>query len=194
MLSTSHPYKRDSSGAGTDDGLVHLSRDGGENWSNVTPANLPEWSRVGMIDASPHEPVAAYLAIDRHELDDYRPYIYKTSDFGATWQVVGKGIPDGTFVRVVREDDVRRGLLYAGTETGIYVSFDDGENWQSLQLNLPVTPIWDLAVKDNDLVVATHGRAFWVLDDVGPLRILSAEIAAEPRSSLLAQPRLQSAR
>ena len=166
--------------AGTDDGLVHLSRDGGENWSDVTPANLPEWSRVTMIDASPHEPGAAYLAIDRHELDDYKPYIYKTNDFGATWQVIGKDITDGTFVRVVREDDVRRGLLYAGTETGIYVSFDDGANWQSLQLNLPVTPIWDLAIKDNDLVIATHGRAFWVLDDVGPLRTLSAEIAGKP--------------
>ena len=174
------PVRKGLLWAGTDDGLVHLSRDGGENWSDVTPANLPEWSRVGMIDASPHEPGAAYLAIDRHELNDYKPYIYKTSDFGATWQVVGNGIPDGTFVRVVREDDVRRGLLYAGTETGIYVSFDDGATWQSLQLNLPVTPVWDLALKDNDLVVATHGRAFWVLDDVSPLRTLSAETAAEP--------------
>ena len=166
--------------AGTDDGLVQLSRDGGENWSNVTPANLPEWSRVGMIDASPHEPGAAYLAIDRHELDDYKPYIYKTADFGATWQVVGKGIPDGTFVRVVREDPVRRGLLYAGTETGIYLSLDDGENWQTLQLNLPVSPVWDLVVKDNDLVVATHGRAFWVLDDLGPLRTIDEKLAAAP--------------
>lgn len=166
--------------AGTDDGLVHLSRDRGETWSDVTPASLPEWSRVNMIDASPHDAGAAFLAIDRHELDDYEPYIYKTHDFGATWQVVGRGIPSGTFVRAVREDDVRAGLLFAGTETGVYVSFDSGENWQSLQLNLPVSPVWDLVVKNDDLVIGTHGRAFWVLNDVSPLRELDAEILSKP--------------
>jgi photosystem II stability/assembly factor-like uncharacterized protein len=155
---------------GTDDGLVHITRDGGKNWTNVTPKDLPDWSRISLIDASPHDAGTAYLAIDRHQLDDYHPYVYKTSDYGKTWTKITKGIADDTFVRAVREDPKRRGLLYAGTERGVYVSFNDGADWRSLQLNLPTTPVHDLVVKNDDLVLATHGRAFWILDDVSPLR------------------------
>jgi photosystem II stability/assembly factor-like uncharacterized protein len=172
------PVLKDLLWAGTDDGLIHLTRDGGKNWANVTPKELPEWSRVSLIEASPFDAATAYLAIDRHQLDDYKPYIYKTSDSGKIWKKITQGIPDGTFVRAVREDPKHKGLLYAGTETGVYVSFDDGANWQALQLNLPTTPIHDLVVKNDDLVVATHGRSFWILDDLTPLRQFSKEIAA----------------
>ena len=164
---------------GTDDGLINLTRDGGKNWKNVTPSDLPEWSRISQIDASPHDPGTAYVAVDRHQLDDLRPWIYKTSDYGKNWVRLGKGIPDNTFVRAVREDPKQRGLLYAGTERGVYVSFDDGANWRSLQLNLPTVPVHDLVVKNDDLVLATHGRAFWILDDVSPLRQYKDEIAKE---------------
>lgn len=166
--------------AGTDDGLIHLTRDGGKNWANVTPKELPEWSRVSLIDASPHDAGTAYVAVDRHQLDDYRPYIYKTGDYGKTWTRITKGIADNTFVRAVREDPKKRGLLYAGTETGVYVSFNDGADWRALQLNLPTSPIHDLVVKNDDLVVATHGRSFWILDDLSPLRQFSDEVAAQP--------------
>ncbi len=161
--------------AGTDDGLVHLTRDAGKKWDNVTPKDLPE-GMVSILDASPHAAGSAYFALDRHKFDDFRPYIYRTHDFGKTWTRINAGIPDGTFVRAVREDPARKGLLYAGTETGIYVSFDDGARWQTLQLNLPVTPTHDLVVKENDLVVATHGRSFWILDDLAPLRQMSEAI------------------
>ncbi|MBI3404400.1 MAG: glycosyl hydrolase, partial [Acidobacteria bacterium] len=167
--------------AGTDDGLVHVTRDGGKAWENVTPKNLPE-GIVSIIDASPHDTGSAFLALDRHKFDDYKPYIYKTHDGGKTWTRINDGIPDVTFVRTVREDPAKKGLLYAGTETGIYVSFDDGAHWQSLQLNLPTTPIHDLVVKDDDLVIATHGRSFWILDDLSPLRQMSAEIAKSDAS------------
>jgi len=163
---------------GSDDGLVHLTRDGGKNWSNVTPKDLPDWSLISLIEPSPHDAATAYVAVDRHELDDFRPYIYKTSDYGKTWTKLVTGIPETTFVRAVREDPKRRGLLYAGTETGVFVSFDDGAHWQSLQLNLPTAPIHDLVVKDDDLVVATHGRSFWVLDDITPLQQISAQAAS----------------
>jgi photosystem II stability/assembly factor-like uncharacterized protein len=163
--------------AGTDDGLMHITRDGGKNWTNVTPKDLPEWSRISQIDASPHDAGTAYVAVDRHQFDELRPYIYKTSDYGKTWTKITKGIPENTFVRAVREDPKKRGLLYAGTETGVYVSFDDGANWRSLQLNLPTTPIHDLVVKNDDLVLATHGRSFWILDDLSPLRQFSEEVA-----------------
>jgi len=156
--------------AGTDDGLIQLTRDEGKSWANVTPKDMPEWSRVSLIEASPLEAGKAYVAIDRHQNDDVGVYIFKTTDFGATWKKLGTGIPDGAFVRAVREDPKRKGLLYAGTERGIFVSFDDGDHWRSLQLNLPNAPVHDLAVKNDDLVVATHGRAFWILDDVTPLR------------------------
>jgi photosystem II stability/assembly factor-like uncharacterized protein len=156
--------------AGSDDGLVHVTRDGGAHWANVTPKALPEWSTISMIDPSPHDAAVAYVAVDRHKLDDIRPYAWKTADGGASWTPISAGLPDGAVVHVVREDPVRRGLLYAGTETGVFVSFDDGASWQPLQFNLPTTPIHDLVVKGNDLVAATHGRSFWILDDLTPLR------------------------
>ena len=165
--------------AGTDDGLIHLTQDDGKNWRDVTPKELTPWCKVGIIEASHFDKQTAYAAVDRHRLDDYRPYIYRTRDGGATWQLASKGIPDGAFVNVVREDPERRGLLYAGTELGMYVSFDDGDSWQNLQLNLPVTSIRDIGVHGNDLVVATHGRAFWILDDVTPLRQAEEQLAAD---------------
>lgn len=164
--------------AGSDDGLVHLTRNGGQTWENITPRELPKWSLVSMIELSTFHPPTAYLAIDRHELDDFKPYIYKTEDFGKTWKLIVTGLPKNTFVRVVREDPKRKGLLYAGTETGVFVSFNDGTSWQSLQLNLPVVPIHDLVVKDDDLVAATHGRSFWILDDLTPLHEIDEKLAA----------------
>ena len=171
------PQARDLIWAGTDDGLIHITRDGGKTWSNVTPKDLPEWSRISLIEASPFDAGTAYVAVDRHQNDDMHPYIYKTGDYGKTWARITKGIPDNTFVRAVREDPKRRGLLYAGTETGLYVSFNDGADWRSLQLNLPTTPIHDLMVKNDDLVVATHGRSFWILDDLSPLRQFRDDVA-----------------
>ncbi len=162
---------------GADDGLVHITRDGGQNWTDITPRDLPDWSRISQIEASPHDAATAYMAVDRHQSDDMHPYIYKTDDYGKTWVKISKGIPDNTFARAVREDPKKRGLLYAGTEAGVYVSFNDGADWRSLQLNLPTAPVHDLVVKNDDLVVATHGRAFWILDDVSPLRQCSDEIA-----------------
>lgn len=162
---------------GSDDGLVHITRDGGKTWKNITPKDMPEWSLISMIEPSTFDPAAAYMAVDRHELDDFRPYIYKTKDFGKTWEKISDGLPDDTFVRVIREDPKRRGLLYAGTETGVFISFDDGSHWQSLQLNLPVVPVHDMVVKEDDLVVATHGRAFWILDDLTPLHQIDEKAA-----------------
>jgi len=162
---------------GTDDGLIQLTKDEGKTWTNITPKDMTEWSRISQIDPSPFDPATAYVAVERHQFDDLHPYLYKTSDYGKTWTKLGQGIPDNTFVRVVREDPKKKGLLYAGTETGVYVSFNDGANWRPLQLNLPTTPVHDLVVKDNDLVVGTHGRAFWILDDVSPLRQYSDELA-----------------
>ncbi len=147
-------------------------------WHNVTPPALTPWSKVGIIEASHFDPATAYIAVDRHRIEDYAPYIYRTRDGGATWTTLANGIPDGSFVNVVREDPAQRGLLYAGTERGVYASFDDGASWQPLQLNLPVTSIRDIAVHGNDIAIATHGRAFWVMDDVAPLRQAAAAIAA----------------
>ena len=165
--------------AGTDDGLVHVTRDGGKNWSNVTPKGIPEWAAVSLIDASSFDVATAYAAVDAHKLDNFKPYIFKTSDFGKTWTQINNGIPDGSYVHSVREDPGRKGLLYAGTETGVWVSFDDGAHWQSLQLNLPTTPVNDLIVHGNDLIVATNGRSFWALDDIGPLRQINGAIVNE---------------
>ena len=173
------PLVKDLIWAGTDDGLIHITRDGGKTWTNVTPKDLPEWSRISQIEASPHEAGTAYVAVDRHQMDDMHPWIYKTGDYGRTWTKITKGIPDNTFVRAVREDPKKRGLLYAGSETGVQVSFNDGESWRSLQLNLPTAPIHDLVVKNDDLVLATHGRSFWILDDVSPLRQYSEDIAKQ---------------
>jgi len=171
------PLKKGLLWVGTDDGLIQLTQDEGKTWTNITPKDMPEWSRISLIDPSPHDAGTAYVAVDRHQFDDLRPYIYKTSDYGKSWTKLTQGIPDNVFVRAVREDPKKRGLLYAGTESGVYVSFNDGANWRPLKLNLPTTPVHDLTVKDDDLVVATHGRAFWILDDVTPLRQYSDEIA-----------------
>ena len=165
--------------AGTDDGLIQITRDGGKNWTNVTPKEMPEWSRISLIDASPFDAGTAYVAVDRHQNDELRPYIYKTSDYGKSWTAITKGIPNNTFVRAVREDPKKRGLLYAGTESGVYVSFNDGVDWRPLRLNLPTVPIHDLVVKNDDLVLATHGRSFWILDDVSPLRQFTDDIAKQ---------------
>lgn len=163
---------------GTDDGYVWVTRDDARTWHNVTPPALTPWSKVGIIDASHFDPSTAYIAVDRHRIEDYAPYIYRTRDGGATWAKLVVGIPYGSFVNVVREDPAQRGLLYAGTERGVYASFDDGASWQPLQLNLPVTSIRDIAVHGDDIAIATHGRAFWVMDDVAPLRQAAAAIAA----------------
>ena len=173
------PHEKGVIWAGTDDGLVQLTRDDGKTWQNVTPKGLPEWIQVNSLEVSPHDKATAYLAATMYKFDDDRPYLYKTSDYGKTWTKIVNGIPDGAFTRVVREDPTRRGLLYAGTEAGLFVSFDDGGTWQPLQLNLPVVPVTDLAVKEKDLVVATQGRAFWVLDDLTPLHEWSDAIRGE---------------
>lgn len=164
--------------AGTTNGLIQLSQDGGRTWDNVSPQNLTETSLVSLIEASPFDAATAYAAVDNHESNDFAPRIFRTVDSGKTWQETNTGISNGSFVRVVREDPLRKGLLYAGTESGAYVSFDDGDHWQSLQLNLPTVSVRDLKIQDNDLVAATYGRAFWILDDLTPLRQISAEMAS----------------
>jgi photosystem II stability/assembly factor-like uncharacterized protein len=160
--------------AGSDDGLVHVTRDGGAHWTDVTPKDLPEWALISIIDASPHDPGTAFVAATRYKLDDFAPYIYKTTDYGKTWQKIVSGIPAGQFIRTVRQDPVQANLLYAGGEFGLYASFDGGAHWQSLQLNMPIVPIHDLVVKGTDLVAATHGRSFWILDDLTALREIAA--------------------
>ncbi|HEY5071354.1 MAG TPA: hypothetical protein VII63_04915 [Caulobacteraceae bacterium] len=164
------PLKKGKLWAGSDDGLVHLTDDDGGHWSDVTPRAMPPWSTISLIEPSHYDPAGAYIAVDRHKLDDIAPYAFKTTDDGHTWTAIAGGLPAGAVVHVVREDPVRRGLLYAGTELGVFVSFDDGAAWRPLKLNMPATPIHDLAVKGDDLIAATHGRSFWVLDDVTPLR------------------------
>ena len=161
--------------AGTDDGRIQLTTDGGARWRDVTPPALTPWSKVSVLEASPFDSATAYAAIDRHRLDDLSPYIYRTRDMGAHWTRIDSGIPEGAFVRAVRADPVRRGLLYAATERGVYVSFDDGARWQSLQLDLPTVAVRDLAVAHGDLVAATHGRSIWILDDLTLLRQLGPE-------------------
>jgi hypothetical protein len=178
--------------AGSDDGLVHISRDNGENWTNITPAGMPEWGTVNTLEISPHQAGRAFIAVYKYRWDDLSPYIFRTDDYGASWKLLTdgrNGIPSDHFVRVVREDPDRKGLLYAGTEFGMFVSFDDGQHWQSLQLNLPVTQIADMQVHRKDLVVATHGRSFWILDDLTPLHQITDQVAAskthlfEPREA-----------
>ncbi|HVT58580.1 MAG TPA: hypothetical protein VHR45_09280 [Thermoanaerobaculia bacterium] len=164
---------------GTDNGLIWLTRDEGRSWQEVTPPGLPEWSMISSIAASPFDPGTAYVAVDRHQVDDLRPYLYRTRDLGRSWSRIDSGIAANAYAHAIRPDPVRRGLLFAGTETGVYVSFDDGAGWQTLQLNLPAASVRDLAVKGDDLVAATHGRSFWILDDITPLRQLAAETAAE---------------
>jgi photosystem II stability/assembly factor-like uncharacterized protein len=163
---------------GTDDGLIHLTTDGGQNWQNVTPTAMTSWSRVTMMEASRYDTNVAYASVDRHQLQDFEPYIYRTRDMGKSWQRITKGLPAGVYVHVVKEDPVRQGMLFAGTERGAFVSFDDGDSWQPLQLNLPVTSMRDIEIYDNDVIIATHGRGFWVIDDIAPLRQLSSQVLA----------------
>ena len=158
---------------GSDDGLVHVSRNGGKNWENVTPKGMPEWMMINSIEPSVFDDGTCYIAGTKYKTGDFAPYLYKTSDFGKTWKKITNGIPAEHFTRVVREDPKKKGLLYAGTETGMYISFDDGNNWQAFQLNLPVVPITDLTIKDNNLIVATQGRSLWIIDDLGVIHQLS---------------------
>jgi photosystem II stability/assembly factor-like uncharacterized protein len=172
--------------AGSDDGLLHVTRDGGKNWPDVTSKEFGEWSKVSIIEPSPHAAGTAYVAIDRHLLDDYRPYIFKTVDYGKTWTKITVGLPDNSYAHAVREDPKRKGLLFAGLDNGVYVSFDDGAHWQSLRLNLPTVPVHDLTIKNDDLILATHGRAFWVLDNITPIRQMTP--AASTDEAHLYQP------
>ncbi len=162
--------------AGTDDGLIHITKDGGKNWANVTPPELKSWMKVSLIDSGRFDAETAYAAINTFRLDDLRPHILRTHDSGRTWKEIVKGLPDGTIVNAVREDSVRKGLLYCGTEQAVYFSTDDGENWQPLRLNMPATSIRDLVVHNDDLVVGTHGRSFWILDDITPLRQINDSV------------------
>ncbi len=160
---------------GSDDGLIHLSKDDGKNWKNVTPKIMPEWMMMNCIEVHPTEKGSVYIVGTRYKLGDYKPYIYKTSDYGKTWKLITNGIPNEHFTRALRTDSKQNGLLYAGTERGMYISFDDGALWQPFQLNLPIVPITDLAVKENHLIAATQGRSFWMIDDLTPLRQLSSD-------------------
>ncbi|GAB2839066.1 beta propeller repeat protein [Ferruginibacter profundus] len=164
---------------GTDDGLIHITHDGGKTWSNVTPPQITSWSKVSLMDASHTDKNTAYAAVNKIRLDDMHPHIYKTTDGGKTWTEIVKGLPDDP-INVVKEDPKRKGLLFAGSERAVYVSFDDGANWQSLRLNMPATSIRDLVIKDDDIVVGTHGRSFWILDDITPLRYLDERLSASP--------------
>ena len=165
---------------GSDDGLVHVTRDGGRTWTNVTPTDMPQFGRVSQIDASAFDEGTAYISVRRPLLDDKSPYIFKTSDFGKSWKKIVNGIRSDDWVHAVREDHTRRGLLYAATQHGVYISFDDGENWQSLSLNLPDVPVADLIVEANDLVIGTHGRGFYILDNIGALRQYNTDVASAP--------------
>jgi hypothetical protein len=163
--------------AGTDDGLIQVTHDGGKNWQNVTPSELTPWSKLAQMDASHFDTPTAYAAVNRFRLDDLHPYIYRTHDGGKSWQKIVSGLPENEPVNTVREDPERKGLLFAGTERTVYVSWDDGDHWQSLQMNLPPTSIRDLVIHHDDVVVGTHGRSFWILDNITPLRQLNSEVA-----------------
>ena len=171
------PLRAPAIWVGTDDGLIHVTKDDGKSWQNVTPPELTPWSKVVMMDASHFDVNEAYAAIDRHRLEDYEPHIYRTRDAGKSWQKITNGLPAGVYMQTVKEDPARKGLLFAGTELGVFVSFDDGDHWQSLQLNLPACSMRDLVIHGDDLIVGTHGRGFWVLDDITALRQISSDIA-----------------
>ncbi len=173
------PYEEGLLWTGSDDGLIHVSRDGGKNWKDVTPKNLPEWLMINSLEADPYNKGGLYVAGTRYKLGDYQPYLYKTTDYGATWKKITNGIPSDDFTRVVRADPERKGLLYAGTESGVYISFDDGANWKPFQQNLPVVPITDLAVKNNNLIAATQGRSFWIIDDLTPLHQIDQAVISK---------------
>jgi hypothetical protein len=170
------PLKAPQLWLGTDDGLVHLTLDDGKTWQDVTPPAITSWSRVTGVEASHFDANVAYASVDRHQLQDFEPYIYRTRDLGKTWQKITNGLPNGVYVHVIKEDPKRQGLLFAGTERGVFVSFDDGDAWQPLQLNLPVTSMRDFAIHENDLIVGTHGRGFWVIDDMTVLRQINDEV------------------
>ena len=170
---------------GTDDGLVRVTRDGGKSWADVTPKGVPAWAKIATVEPSPTTPGTAYIAVDNHRQDDFRPYVYRTRDYGATWTPVAAGLPADHFVGVVRADPVKAGVIYAGTETGVFASVDDGGHWQSLQRNLPVAWVRDLEVHGNDLIAATQGRAIWVMDDLSPVRQHDS-VAAGARERLFA--------
>jgi photosystem II stability/assembly factor-like uncharacterized protein len=175
------PKQKDLLWAGSDDGLVHISHDGGKTWSNVTPniPGLPEWGTVACIEASPHDAATAYLVVDAHRMDNVKPYLWKTTDHGKSWKRLSDQLPPDVYLHAVREDSKRNGMLFAGTEQGVIFSADDGANWKPLRLNLPTVPVHDLVVKNNDLVVGTHGRSIWILDDLTPLRELTPDILAK---------------
>jgi photosystem II stability/assembly factor-like uncharacterized protein len=176
------PKKAEVIWAGSDTGLIHLTTDGGKTWSDVTPKGVSDWSKIAMIEASHFDPAVAYAAVDRHRLDDQAPYLYRTRDYGKTWQPITAGIGGTSFLNAIREDTKRQGLLFVGTELGIYVSLDDGDDWQPLQLNLPVSSVRDMTIHGDDLVIATHGRAFWILDNITPLRQIVGQVeTTKPR-------------
>ncbi len=179
FTATESPLEKDLLWTGSDDGLIHVSRDGGKSWSNATPAGIPKWMMWNSLDADPFKRGALYAVGTRYKLDDYTPYIYKTEDWGKTWKLLTNGIDKRHFTRVVRADPKRPGLLYAGTEFGLYISFNDGASWQSFQLNMPVTPITDLHIKEADLIVGTQGRSIWILDDLGVLQQMNAATTAK---------------
>ena len=181
------PLKEGLLWVGSDDGLIHVSKDGGQNWQNVTPAEMPEWMMINSIEPSAFDEGSCYVAGTKYKLGDFAPYLYKTTDYGLTWKKITNGIPEEHFTRVVREDPKRKGLLYAGTETGMYISFDDGANWSPFQLNLPVVPITDLAIKDDNLIVATQGRSLWIIDDLTVLHQL--DDAKKDQSAILFKPK-----
>jgi hypothetical protein len=179
---------------GTDDSTVQVSRDGGRNWLDVSPPDLPEWTTITAIEVSRHQPGRVYFSGEGHRVSDRAPYLYKTTDYGATWERITRGIRENDYSWVIREDPVRPGLLYAGTETGAYVSFDDGDSWQSLQSNLPPVMVMQMIVKDDDLVVATHGRGFWILDNISSLRAITPEVATAPVHLFEAVPAIRNLR
>jgi photosystem II stability/assembly factor-like uncharacterized protein len=178
FAATESPYEEGLIWTGSDDGLLHVSRDGGKNWQNVTPAGMPEWMMFNSIEADPFVKGGAYVAGTRYKLGDYQPYLYRTKDYGKTWTRITGGIDGQHFTRVVRADPKRQGLLYAGTESGMYISFDDGASWKPFQMNLPIVPITDLALKNDNLIVATQGRSLWIIDDLTPLHQLTAAVSS----------------
>jgi len=173
------PLKEGLLWVGSDDGLVHITKDGGGNWENITPKGLPEWTMINSVEPSNFDEATCYIAGTRYKLGDFQPYLYKTTDYGKTWKKITNGIDNEHFTRVLREDPKRKGLLYAGTETGMYISFDDGANWQQFQLNLPIVPITDLTIKDDNLIVATQGRSLWMIDDLTLLHQLNKEMRSK---------------
>lgn len=194
FTATESSLEKDLLWAGSDDGLLHISRDGGVNWTNATPKDAPKWMMWNAIDVDPFKKGAAYITGTRYKLDDFTPYIYKTEDYGQTWKLITNGIDPMHFTRVMRADQKRPGLLYAGTEYGMYVSYNDGTSWNSFQLNLPVVPITDLTIKNNDLVIATQGRALWILDDLSVVQQLDPSIKAKSFTLIMQIPLIASLR